>query len=86
MNPYFKEQGMTPTAALAARAKAQETAVKRRDAFKAQRDAAGVPSTKHAKMEAAKARRASIRTMKPNDFRAKLPGDWANAKLNWPKK
>jgi len=86
MNPHFKAQGMTPTAALAARAKAQATAARVSAVVKAQREAAGQPSTRQAKMEAAKARRASIRTMKPNDFRAKLAGDWANAKLNWPKK
>ena len=44
MNPLFKKSGLTPTAALAMRAHAQELATNARVAMKAQQEAAGMPN------------------------------------------
>lgn len=85
MNPYFKEKGMTPTASLAQRAEFQAKAERLRDALKARRETAGVPATKMAWSEAAKARRSSLGGVKTNPFTGKERAA-TTAPLNWPKK
>jgi hypothetical protein len=85
MNPYFKELGLTPTAALARRAEFQAKAERLREIAKAQRESVGQPSTKTAFVEAAKARRASLSGVKTNPFTGKERAA-STAPLNWPKK
>ena len=85
MNPYFKKQGLTPTASLARRAEFQATAERLRGTLKERRESLGRPATKTAVFEAQKARRASLQGVKTNPFTGKeRPA--STAPLNWPKK
>jgi len=86
MHPYYKEQGITPTALLAARTKAAARAATRREAVKAQLEAAGQPSTKKAFAEAAKAQRASLRTPQTNSFGRAQSTELSTAPFVWHKK